>query len=85
MPGIGTLPGFCASSQASAIRASGASIRVAVLPSRSINVLLGFMASCVKGGRVPRRVEMRILSGFSRAHFRRAAHAGTDEPAAHAA
>ena len=55
VPGIGTIQGFCASSQARAIWAGVAFFRPAIAPSRSINASFAFRASGVNRGRVLRK------------------------------
>ena len=55
VPGIGTIHGFCASSQASAICAGVAPFRSATRPSRSTNAWFALRASGVKRGTVLRK------------------------------
>src|SRR5580658_575263 len=55
VPGIGTIHGFCASSQASAICAGVAPFCLAILPRRSTTAWFAFRASGVKRGRVLRK------------------------------
>jgi hypothetical protein len=55
VPGIGTIQGFWARSQASAIWAGVAFLRSAMLPSRSTSARFAFRASGVKRGTVLRK------------------------------
>jgi hypothetical protein len=50
VPGIGTIQGFCASSQASAICAGVIRLRAAISPSRSTRAWFALRASGVKRG-----------------------------------
>ena len=52
---MGTIHGFCASSQASAICAGVAFFRAAILPSRSTRAWFAFRASGVKRGTMLRK------------------------------
>ena len=55
VPGIGTIHGFCASSQASAICAGVAFFRAAIVPSRSTSAWFALRASGVKRGTMLRK------------------------------
>ena len=55
VPGIGTIQGFCASSQASAICAGVAFFRAAISPSRSTSAWFALRASGVKRGTMLRK------------------------------
>ena len=55
VPGIGTIHGFCASSQASAIWAGVACFRAAISPSRSTRAWFALRASGVKRGTMLRK------------------------------
>jgi hypothetical protein len=55
VPGIGTIHGFCAKSQASAIWAGVTFFRAAISPSGSTNAWLAFRASGVKRGTTLRK------------------------------
>ena len=55
VPGMGTIQGFCASSQANAICAGVAFFRSAMASSSSTSARLAFLASGVKRGKVLRK------------------------------
>ena len=55
VPGIGTIQGFCARSQASAIWAGVAFFRCAILPNKSTSARFAFRASGANRGTVLRK------------------------------
>src|SRR5919202_560171 len=61
VPGIGTIHGFCASSQANAIWAGVACFRSAIVPSRSTSAWFALRFSGVKRGTVLRKSELSKL------------------------
>ena len=77
MPGIGTIHGFCASSQASAIWAGVACLRAAISPSRSTSAWFALRASAVNRGTVLRKsVLSNVVFSVDRAREEAPARAG---------
>ena len=61
VPGMGTIHGFCASSQASAIRAGVACLRAAMSASSATSAWFAFRASGVNRGSDARKSELSKL------------------------